>query len=154
MEGVTQKTASATIDQAELAAHLRLSVTRLSRRLRQESTTGLTPSLISALSTVYNHGPLPIGVLADHERVAPPSITKVVSKLEADGLVERQADLSDKRVTHVAITKAGRDLVQEIRRRKTTWLTARVNELSPDDQARLAAAVEILEHLATHETQP
>ena len=72
-------------DTAAMAARLRLSATRLARRLRQESGAGLSPSQQSALAVIANHGPLTLGALAEHERVAPPSITKVVSKLECDG---------------------------------------------------------------------
>lgn len=141
-----------TLDLAEVAARLRLTVTRLSRRLRQESTTGLTPSQASALVVISLHGPLTLGALADHERVAPPSITKVVTKLEADGLVTRTVDAADRRVTHVAATQVGHDLVTESRRRKTTWLAGRIRTLSAEDQALLAAAVDVLERL--HQEDP
>lgn len=142
------------LDDAEVAARLRLSATRLARRLRQQSGTGHTPSQLSALATVDRHGPLTLGALADHERVAPPSITKVVAKLESDGLVERAIDATDRRVQRVSTTKAGRDLIAETRRRKTTWLTARIRELPPDEQARLAAALDVLDHLATQDDLP
>lgn len=136
-------------DVAEVAARLRLSVTRLSRRLRREAPAGHSPSQVSALVTINAHGPLTLGALADHERVAPPSITKVVAKLEADGLVERAADANDGRVMLVSTTKAGRDFVAESRRRKTSWLTERVRELPPEEQARLAEALDVLDHLTT-----
>ena len=117
---------------AEIAARLRLSATRLARRLRQESGAGLSPSQQSALAVIANHGPLTLGALAEHERVAPPSITKVVSKLECDGLVVRTPDPGDRRVCRVAISPEGSSLLEESRRRKTAWLTARISELDPD----------------------
>ena len=76
----------------ELAARLRLSATRLARRLRQEADAGLTPSQLSALAVIEREGPLTLGALADQEKVAPPSITKVVAKLESIGLVARAVD--------------------------------------------------------------
>jgi DNA-binding MarR family transcriptional regulator len=142
------------LDIAEVAARLRLSSTRLARRLRQQAGTGHTPSQLSALATIDHHGPLTLGALADHERVAPPSITKAVAKLEADGLVERATDPGDRRVQRVSTTKAGRNLIAETRRRKTTWLTARIRELPPDEQARLAAALDVLDHLAIQDDLP
>jgi DNA-binding MarR family transcriptional regulator len=142
------------LDEAEIAARLRLSATRLARRLRREADSGFTPSQLSALATVYNHGPLTLGALADHERVAPPSITKVVAKLEADGLVERTSDPTDGRVSRVTVTAAGHDLIEEHRRRKTTWLTGRIHELDPEAQARLAAALDVLDVLTTSQDQP
>lgn len=145
---------AAPLDEAEIAARLRLSATRLARRLRQEADSGFTPSQLSALATVHNHGPLTLGALADHERVAPPSITKVVAKLETDGLVERIPDPTDGRVCRVTTTAAGSALVEESRRRKTTWLTGRLHELGPDAQARLASALDVLDAIIGAEDQP
>jgi DNA-binding MarR family transcriptional regulator len=137
------------VDVAEVASQLRLSATRLARRLRQEAGTGLTPSQLAALATVHNHGPLTLGALAEREQVAPPSITKVVTKLEAVGLLERRSDPTDRRVHHVRTTPAGAELVEESRRRKTAWLTERIRELDPDERARLASALEVLDALAS-----
>jgi DNA-binding MarR family transcriptional regulator len=131
----------------EIAARLRLSATRLARRLRQESNAGLSPSQQSALAVIANHGPLTLGTLADHERVAPPTITKVVSKLECDGLVTRTPDPADRRVCRVAISPAGDALLEESRRRKTAWLTARISQLDADRQRRLADALDVLDEL-------
>ena len=74
-----------------MAAHLRVSATRLARLLRRQGDTGLSPSQLSALTSIERHGPMTLGALADHERVAPPSITKVVDKLEERGLVAARA---------------------------------------------------------------
>jgi DNA-binding MarR family transcriptional regulator len=134
---------------AEVAARLRLSATRLARRLRQEAGTGLTPSQLSALATVHNHGPLTLGALAEREQVAPPSITKVVTKLEADGLLRRTPDAVDRRFSNVQTTRDGAALVDESRRRKTAWLTDQIRQLADEDRHRLAAALDVLEQLTT-----
>jgi DNA-binding MarR family transcriptional regulator len=131
----------------EIASRLRLSATRLARRLRQESSAGLSPSQQSALAVIANHGPLTLGALAEHERVAPPSITKVVSKLECDGLVTRTPDPSDRRVCRVAMSPAGEALLEETRRRKTAWLTARISQLDAERQRRLADALDVLDEI-------
>src|ERR687895_846090 len=131
----------------EIASRLRLSATRLARRLPQESGAGLSPSQLSALAVIANHGPLTLGALAEHERVAPPSITKVVSKLECDGLVTRAPDPADRRVCRVAVSPAGETLLEEIRRRKTAWLTARISQLDADRQRRLADALDVLDEI-------
>lgn len=133
----------------EIASRLRLSATRLARRLRQESGFGLSPSQLSALAVISNQGPLTLGALAEHERVAPPSITKVVSKLESDGLVTRAPCPEDRRVCRVAISPDGTALIEESRRRKTAWLTARISELDPDSQRRLADALDVLDELTS-----
>jgi DNA-binding MarR family transcriptional regulator len=143
----TSPSARRTVTAPEIAARLRLSATRLARRLRQESGAGLSPSQQSALAVIANYGPLTLGALADHERVAPPSITKVVSKLECDGLVTRSPDPADRRVCRVAISPAGEALLEESRRRKTAWLTARISELDAERQRRLADALDVLDEL-------
>lgn len=143
----TTKLPSTKLTEAEMAARLRLVTTRLARRLRQESSSGLTPSQLSALAAVSNKGALTLGALADHERVAPPSITKVVAKLEADGLLARESDPADGRVSRVRTTKAGEALVAETRQRKTAWLATRIHQLDPEAQARLAAALDVLDHI-------
>ncbi|MSO86035.1 MAG: MarR family transcriptional regulator [Acidimicrobiia bacterium] len=131
----------------EIAARLRLSATRLARRLRQEGGGGLTPSQLSALAAVHNNGPLTLGALADYERVAPPTITKCVAKLEAAGLLERTTDGTDRRIHRVSTTKSGDALIAETRRRKTTWLTQRLEALDPTERSRLAAALDVLDRL-------
>lgn len=142
------------VSPAAIAASLRLSVTRLARRLRQEADTGFSPSQLSALAVIENHGPLTLGALAEHERVAPPSITKVVAKLEADGLVVRVACSDDRRVARVSTTPAGKALIADIRRRKTAWLTGRIDQLDADQQRRLAEALDVIDELTGPGTEP
>src|SRR5437764_15124733 len=96
---------------AEIAARLRLSATRLGRRSRQESGPGLSPSQQSALAVIANHGPLTLGALAEHERAAPASITKLVTKRECAGLVTRSADPTDRRICRVATAPQGETLL-------------------------------------------
>ena len=136
-------------DPTETAGRLRLSATRLARRLRQEADAGLTPSMLSALAVIDCKGPLTLGALADHERVAPPSVTKLVDRLEAEGLVVRSRDADDRRVTRVATSGKGVALVVESRRRKTAWLAGRIGTLDPDQQRRLADALDVLDALTT-----
>lgn len=146
----TKKNAANAADASDvvaMAAQLRLSATRLARLLRQQSDTGLSPSQLSALSAIHILGPVTLGALAEYERVAPPTITKAVTKLEADGLVERTTDPEDRRVARVATTKAGEAVLARIRQRKNVWLATRLAGLDPDDRARLGAALDVLDAL-------
>jgi DNA-binding MarR family transcriptional regulator len=138
-------------DEAAMAARLRLSATRLARQLRRQADTGLSPSQLSALTSIEAHGPMTLGALAEHERVAPPSITRVVAKLEELGLVRRAADPHDRRATLVSTTPAGETLLVEVRARKDVWLAARLAELGADQRARLAAALDVLDGLTRRE---
>jgi DNA-binding MarR family transcriptional regulator len=136
----------------EMAARLRLSSTRLHRQLRREAGVPLTPSQMSALATIDRLGPVTLGALAEHEGVAPPSITKVLALLEEDGLVVREANPTDRRVNYVTATPKGSALVAESRRRKTAWLTGRIRELTTDQRQRLADALDVLDDLTKKES--
>jgi DNA-binding MarR family transcriptional regulator len=139
------------LDPGAIAAHLRVSATRLARILRRQADTGLSPSQLSVLASIDRHGPLTLGRLAEHERVAPPSITKVVAKLEDRGLVTRQVDASDRRVSRVSLSPAGADLVADVRQRKDLWLAARLAALDADQRSRLAGALDVLDALTERE---
>jgi DNA-binding MarR family transcriptional regulator len=145
--GISDSTETAR-DTAELAGRLRLAVTRLARQMRQQTDTGLSPTLLATLATVESAGPLTLGDLALREQVAPPTITRAVTGLEADGLVVRQVDPDDRRVVRVEVTPAGRRLLERARTRKNAWLARRLRGLAPDEVERLAEALAALERLA------
>ena len=133
-----------------LASALRLSVMRLARRLRAErADTTLSLSQLSALATLDRHGPLGPGELAAHERVQPPSMTRLVGTLEAAGLVTREDHPSDRRQVLLRVAPAGRALLEEHRRRRDAWLAQRLRDLPPADLAVLRQAAEVLERLVT-----
>lgn len=134
-------------EQDELVGRLRYSVTRLARLLRQQDGPGLTPTMAATLATIARDGPLTLGELAGLEQVAPPTITKVVAKLEAGGLVERRTDPDDGRVRVVRLTAAGRRQLDANRSRRSAWLRERVAALPAEDRARLDDAVAVLERL-------
>jgi DNA-binding MarR family transcriptional regulator len=131
----------------DLAGHLRLTIVRTARRLRQEAGTDLSPSLTAALSTVERHGPMTPSELAARERIQRPTATRVIARLEDDGLVERTPDPHDGRSSLVAATPAARALLDELRTRKTAFLAARLERLGPDDRAVLDRAAGILERM-------
>ncbi len=131
----------------ESAERLRLAIARLARLLRQQDDSGLGPTLTAALSTIAQRGPLTLGDLAARERVAPPTITKVVDKMEGAGLVERRPHSVDRRISLVSITAAGTARLDELRSRRSAWLSARLDELDPADRATLAAATAVIEQI-------
>jgi DNA-binding MarR family transcriptional regulator len=129
-------------------SRLRLAVLRLARRLRSERPAGITPSQQSALATIEHHGPLTLGELADLEQVRPPSISRIVGALEGEGWVERTAVEGDRRIALVSTTPKARRELQRARARRNQWIHERLTGLDPDGQARLLAALDVLEHLA------
>jgi len=134
-----------------LPSRLRMVVTRLARRLRQQGESAASPTQLAALATIERDGPLTLGALAAIERVRPPTITAAVGRLEEQGLVRRRSDRRDRRVAHVEITSAGRRLLAESRSRKTAYLERRLAALSAGERHTLEQAAEILERVLEEE---
>lgn len=132
---------------AEVAAHLRLSVMRVARLLRAHAGDEVSASQLSALSTLDRRGPATLGELSATERVKPPTMTRVVASLEESGLVVRTADQRDRRVARVAITDAGRELLARTRSSKDAFLAARLRTLPDADRRALARAADALDRL-------
>jgi DNA-binding MarR family transcriptional regulator len=126
---------------------LRLVTHRLARRLRKHSGAGLTPSQLSALSTLERHGAIRIGQLATREQISKSSVTRLVAKLETLGLVERRPDADDGRSSYVDLTDQGQELLTSSSHRADAYLSRQVAALSQDDQQRLLAALPVLERL-------
>lgn len=135
-------------DDEALAARLRMAVTRLHRRLRQQAGAGLTPSQASALAGVEALGSPTLGALAARESVQPPSMTRIVTALEERGLVARVADAEDRRVARLTLTAAGAAVLGDIRSVKDAYLADALHRLGPDERAGLAALTGLLERLA------
>ncbi len=139
-----------TLDTAALAHDLRLAVMRLSRRLRnQRVDTSVTLTHLAALSTLKRHGAMSPGELAAHERVQPPSMTRVVVALEGMGLVSRTPHPTDGRLVIIGLTAAAEDLLSAEARAREAWLSGCLQELSAEERAVLREAAEIMDKLAS-----
>ena len=140
---ITTETVDRTADRLHSAA------IHLLRRLRREDDgSGLTAPRLSALSVVVFGGPLTLSALAAAEQVRAPTMTRIVTGLESAGLVTREPDPADGRVTLVRATPAGVELLHEARARRLSRLTSEMKALSPDDLATLDRAADILERLS------
>ncbi len=138
-----------TLDTAALAHDLRLAVMRFSRRLRnQRVDTSVTLTHLAALSTLKRHGPMSPGELAAHERVQPPSMTRVVVALESRGLVTRTPHPTDGRQVVIGLTDSAETLLTEEARAREAWLSARLHSLTAEERATLREAAAIMEELA------
>jgi DNA-binding MarR family transcriptional regulator len=139
---------------AGLATAMRISITRLARRLRVErlglggSEAILSDIQLAALAALERHDAMTPGELAEHEKVQPPSMTRVIAVLEERGLVRRAAHPTDRRQVILTVTQQGRDVVQLVRRRREAWLAQRLQELTDEERATLLAAAPILEKLS------
>jgi DNA-binding MarR family transcriptional regulator len=122
---------------------------RFSRRLRnQRVDTSVTLTHLAALSTLKRHGPMSPGELAAHERVQPPSMTRVVVALEGMGLVTRTPHPTDGRQVVIGLTAAAEDLLDAEVQAREAWLTGGLQELTAEERTLLREAALIMEKLA------
>jgi len=132
----------------EIADQLHSAAIALLRQLRREDdATGITAPRLSALSVVVFGGPLTLGQLASAEQVKPPTMTRIVTGLEGDGLVERRDDARDGRVTQIHATAKGRRILAAGRARRVETLAAALRALSGRDRTSLASGVRVLKEL-------
>jgi DNA-binding MarR family transcriptional regulator len=140
--------ARAAIPDDELAARVHSAALHLLRRLAQEDrATGITAPRLSALSVLVFGGPRAIGALAAIEGVTPPTMTRLVAAMAADGLVDRLADPADRRVVMVEASATGRSLLLAGRDRRVAALAAMLKPLTPKERRRLDAAAATIERM-------
>ncbi|MEU7994407.1 MarR family transcriptional regulator [Micromonospora sp. NPDC049060] len=147
---MTERTVTANrVPPAQLAPQLRDAITRLNRRVRQARPVGdLTVTQLSALTSLRLAGALTPRELADVERVQPPTMTKIVAKLEERGLVQRTPHPTDGRQVILAATEGGRAVLDQFERVRDEWLARRLAELTEAERETLRQAAEILQQLA------
>jgi DNA-binding MarR family transcriptional regulator len=133
---------------AGLAEDLRISIARLSRRLRAQGGSSLSATQHAALAAVDRHRSMTPGELAEQEKVQPPSMTRVITALEEQRLLIRSPHPTDGRQVVLNVTDKGRELLKEERRRKEAWLARRLHELTNEERAILRQAAPILERLS------
>ena len=137
------------LDAAALAHELRIAVMRFSRRLRgQRVDTSVTLTHLSAMSTLRRHGAMSAGELAAHERVQPPSMTRVVGALEAMELITRTPHPTDGRQVVIELTPAAHELLDAEARAREAWLSGRLEQLGPREREILQEAATIMDKLA------
>jgi DNA-binding MarR family transcriptional regulator len=131
----------------ELPTRLRLAIMRLARRLRQQAEPDMTPSMLSAMANIEYRQPVTLGDLAEAERVTPPTMTKIVGRLEEAGLVKRVVDTADRRIQRVSLTRDGVKLIARNRSRKNAYLARKLRKLEPDEVSKLEEAVGVIEKI-------
>lgn len=134
---------------AQLAVVLRDAITRLNRRVRQTRPVGdLTATQLSALASLELAGALTPRELAETERVRPPTMTKIIAKLEDRGLVQRSPHPTDGRQVLLAATPEGRAMIAQFERARDEWLTQRLAELTAEERDVLRRAAELLRRVS------
>jgi DNA-binding MarR family transcriptional regulator len=133
-----------------LAGELRVLISQLKHRMREQSHPDkYTWSQISVIIRLERDGPATASALARAEGVRQQSMGATISTLEAAGLVKGSPDPADGRQTILSLTDACRKMIQAKRAAKEDWLFRAIQtKLSPTEQEKLAAALELLKRLA------
>jgi DNA-binding MarR family transcriptional regulator len=113
----------------------------------EDAASGLSGPRASALSVVVFRGPLSMSELAAVEQVRLPTMSRLVTGLEAEGLVVRAKDPRDARVQRVRTTPKGRKLLLAGKARRVARLAAELRKLSADEREVLRQAALILDTL-------
>ena len=133
------------VDATELAARLAGLSTILQRDLgRADAGDGLTRARLSALSLLVLGGPRTLGDLAAAEHVRPPTMTRLVHAMEADGLVIREPHPTDGRSIIIRATASGEGLLGHGRVQQIASLAGAIADLDDLDRVRLSDAADLL----------
>ena len=108
----------------------------------------LTLTQLSALNSVVTAGMLTPRELADTERVQPPTMTRIIAKLEERDLIQRTPHPTDGRQVVLAPTDAGRAVITEYRRAGDAWLARMLAGLTAEERQALRQAADILDRIA------
>jgi DNA-binding MarR family transcriptional regulator len=134
-----------TLEPLAVANRLRPALLKLARELRREShALGVTGGQVSLLFQIHKHRGIGVRGLAALERVSAAAMSGHVDRLERAGLVRRTPDPGDRRRHGLSVTDEGERVLRSVKSRRTAWLVARLEQLSPDELAALDAAVEPL----------
>ncbi|WP_449352307.1 MarR family winged helix-turn-helix transcriptional regulator [Streptomyces shaanxiensis] len=102
---------------------------------------GMSFTTASTLGRLERDGPARLTALAAAEGVAQPSMTQLVQRLENQGLAVRVSDPGDGRVTLVALTDAGREVLAERRKERNARLARLLATLSEEERRELGSAM-------------
>jgi DNA-binding MarR family transcriptional regulator len=133
---------------SRVAADLGDAISRLNSRLRRDIVeSGVSLARARTLATLDRQGPRRLTDLALAEQVAQPTMSDLVARLEADGLVKRAGDEADGRTVVVSITAAGRRCLARLIDRRAESIERTLSDLPAEDRAAVAAALPALGRL-------
>lgn len=129
-----------------LAAAHRAIHADLSRRLKDE---GIQVEAWRIMEAIDAERTITMGHLAERVLLAPPTLSKMVDRMVADGLVQRQIAAEDLRQVHLVLSAYGEVARDRVRRLAQVHETALLAALGPQKASDLHAALMELVELAT-----
>src|SRR5918997_6297453 len=134
-----------TTEPLAVANRLRPALLRLARELRREShVLGVTGGQVSLLFQISRNRGIGVRGLAALERMSAAAMSGYVDRLERAGLVQRTPDEKDRRRHGLSVTPEGERVLRSVKSRRTAWLAARLERLSPEQLEAVDAAVKPL----------
>jgi DNA-binding MarR family transcriptional regulator len=134
-----------TLEPLAVANRLRPALLKLARELRRESHAfGVTGGQVSLLFQISRHRGIGVRDLAALERMSAAAMSGYVDRLERAGLVERTPDPNDRRRHGLSVTAEGDRVLRSVKSRRTAWLAARLEGLTPEELEAVDKAVEPL----------
>jgi DNA-binding MarR family transcriptional regulator len=132
-------------------------VTRLRRALRASIRTdypweSLPMAQVELLQTLAERAPMRVGELASLLRLAPNTVSGLVSQLMEAKLVARDGDPADRRVARLSLTEAGQEQLVAWQQAHERRIGAALGRLSQVDRAAVRRALPALHHLVEHLT--
>ena len=145
-----KKSTSGNARASALASELRIVISQLRHRLREQTNPGdFTFSQTSVFIRLERDGPATVSALARAEGVRQQSMGATISTLEAAGLVKGSPDSADGRQTILSLTDACREMIRASRAAREDWLFHAIQtKLSPAEQEQLATDLELLKRIA------
>ncbi len=130
-----------------LANRLRPVLLRLSRELRREiHSLGVTGGQVALLIQIKKYPGITASELAERERISAPGMSGHIARLETASLIERTRG-QDRRRIGLTLTPAGEKVLEDVRRKRTAWLSERLKGLDPEERGTIEAALPALEKL-------
>lgn len=131
-----------------IAERMHSAAIRLLRRLRKsDAASGLPGPKLSVLSVLVFGGPQTMKDLALAEQVRAPTMSRLVTELEALGFVMKTRDRQDKRLVRVQATAKGRALLEAGKARRLESFSRQIGSLDVHERRVLGMAAKILTRL-------
>jgi DNA-binding MarR family transcriptional regulator len=139
-------------DPVTVANRLRPVLLQLNRQLRRElAPLGITGGQAALMHAIRTNPGIGVRDLARREGVTAAGMSTALTRLEAGGLVRRTRSQADRRRVGLELTAAGLRVLRSARSRRTAWLAARLDRLTPEQLAAIDQVIDPLGHLLDEE---